>query len=316
MTHSARGAAAAGLAATVGSVRAEQATAQPADGKPRVVIVTHPGVYAKDYKIDSGVVAKMVEVGMKELTGKTSEKDIWQQVAQPGERITVKWNEMGWRPIETRPELRAVVAGAFSRCGGHDPKKVFLYSRIECKGDAARIVKVPIPNRGEDAKLRKLITDHTDAIVNLPVLKTHSGKGVCISMKNHFGSIANPSTFHSWDNDNDMGKSIVQLNMFPAIRNKTRLIIVDALRPQWDHGPLHVPSCRWKYNGLIFGFDTVAVDAVGLQILEEKRKAVARRPGRGWQLKWAHRMVDYAQEKGLGVADLNRIDLKRVEMKA
>ncbi|MBN1345068.1 MAG: DUF362 domain-containing protein [Phycisphaerae bacterium] len=311
LLDSAKGAAALSLAS--GASVASAADAAPS--KSRVVIVTHPGVLLKDYQIDAGVLNKMVEVGIKTLTGKQSDKEAWQQIAQPGQRITVKWNEMGWRPIETRPELRGVVSGSLSRHGGNDPEKVFMFSRIECKGDAASIVEVPIPNRGKPAKLRKLLIDYTDCLINMPVLKTHSGKGVCISLKNHFGSIANPSTFHSWENANDMGKSIIELNMFPAIRTKTRLIIVDAIRPQWDHGPLHSPSCRWPLNTLIFGFDTVAVDAVGTDILEQKRKTISKFK-KTWQLVPARKMLAYGQEKGLGVADLNRIEIQRVELKA
>ncbi len=313
LADSARGAAAAGMASLAGPSMAAAGEAAPR--RSRIVIVTHPNALLKGYQADSGVLSKMVEAGIKALTGKQSNVEAWQQVAQPGQRVTIKWNEMGWRPIETRPELRGVAAGALSREGGLEASKVFLFSRIECKGDAARIVRVPIPNRGKDAKLRKLLTDHTDCLINLPVLKAHNGKGVCISLKNHFGSIANPRDFHSWDNKNDMGKSIIELNAYPAIRDKTRLIIVDALRPQWDHGPLHAPGCRWSLNALIFGTDTVAVDAVGLDILEQKRKTISKLR-RKWQLPYARKMLAYGEQKSLGVADLNRIDVERIELKA
>ncbi len=316
LAKSAREAAAVGLASASAS-SALRAAEAPRD-KSRVILVSHPGALLKDYRVDTGVLSKMIEVGMKALTGKTSNTEAWQQIAQPGQRITAKWNEIGSRAIQTRKELRDAVAAGFSSHGKHDPSKVFMFSRIECKGDAARIVKVPIPHRGKDAKLRKLLTDHTDCLVNLPVLKSINFKSVSISLKNHFGSIANPWDFHTWDNGNDMGKTIIELNCHPAIKDKTRLIIVDALRPQYEFGPISHPRFRWRMNTLMFGVDTVAIDAVGLDIIEQKRKTCewVKKHGRNWQFPWARRMLAYGEQRGLGIADLNRIEIERIELKA
>lgn len=312
LAKSAREAAAVGLASS--TVRAAQTPRE----KSRVLLVSHPGVMDEKYRVDPAVLSKMVQVGLKSLTGKTSIRDAWQHVAKPGERITAKWNEIGFRPIETRKELRGAVLAGLTGPGGHDASKVLMFSRIECKGDAASIVKVPIPHVEKDAKLRKLFTHHTDCLINLPVLKSINFKSVSISLKNHFGSIANPWDFHTWDNGKDMGKTIIELNCHPGIKDKTRLIIVDALRPQWEFGPLSRPQFRWRMNTLMFGFDTVAIDAVGLDIIEQKRKKCdwLKKHGRNWQFPWARRMLSYGEEKGLGIADLNRIEIERIELKA
>ena len=314
LIDSAKGATAAGLATA--AAPAPLPGADAAASKARVVIVTHPKAMDSLHRTNPEAVSTMLEAGMKALTGKASYKDAWQQVVQPDQRITIKWNEMGWWPIETRKEIRTGIADHLASRAGFDRSKVFLFSRDECEGDAATIVKIQIPNRGKEAKLRRLLVDFTDAIVNVPVLKTHDGMGVSISMKNHFGSIANPSDYHAWDDPKDMGKSIVELNAYPPIKDRTRLIIVDALRPQWDHGPLHMSRFRWRMNAMIFATDTVAVDAVGLDILEKKRRETGKFRRTKWQLHYGRRMLTYAEKMGLGVADLGRIEIERVQLKA
>jgi len=314
LIDSAKGAAAGVTVASAPSVsRAEEATAP----NSRVVIVTHPGALTKGNQADSTVLGKMIDVGIKALTGKSSDAEAWAQIAQPGQRVTMKWNEMGWRPIQTHPELRRVVTDALVRHGEVDEAKVFQFSRREAKGQAGRLVDVPIPSFGKPARLRRLFTDFTDCLINLPVLKAHRSRGVCISMKNHFGSIANPRDYHPGSRywEGNLGKSIVELNLHPAIKDKTRLIVCDALRPQWDQGPLHAPGRRWNENALIFAFDTVAIDAVGLDIIEKKRKTVSSLR-RKWKLPYAREMLAYGQKEGLGVADLNRIEVERIELKA
>jgi hypothetical protein len=59
----------------------------------------------------------------------------------------------------------------------------------------------------------------------------------------------------------------------PPIRTKHRLTILDALIVQYHKGPSF--HARWaeRRETLVFGLDPVAVDAVGLDIVEGRRKA-------------------------------------------
>jgi len=64
----------------------------------------------------------------------------------------------------------------------------------------------------------------------------------------------------------------------PEVKGKTRLVLVDALFPLCDRGPQVNPRYRWAYNGLIAGTDPVAVEAVCLRIIEEKRRDLRGEP--------------------------------------
>jgi uncharacterized protein (DUF362 family) len=301
---------AAGVAAVAAEAAARAADVPP--GTSRVIIVTHPGALVTGYRADPGILSRMLEAGIKELTGAESDKAAWSQIAEPGQRVTMKWNELGGSRIWTHPELRQLVMEALARHAGVEKARILDYSHDEVSGEAAQTVDVPIPGRDKPGHLRRLFTDFTDVLINLPTLKTHLGKGLSVALKNHFGSITNPSDFHYWDTQ-EMHKSVVELNAHPAIKGKTRLIVCDALQPQWDQGPTHTPGLRWNLNALLFGFDPLAVETVGLDIIEQKRKAVGQLGAR-WQLPYARKMIAYGQEKGLGVGDLNRIEVERITL--
>jgi hypothetical protein len=66
--------------------------------------------------------------------------------------------------------------------------------------------------------------------------------------------------------------------MFPAIRQKVRLTICDALTAQYEGGPSYMPQWSWPYNGLIVARDPVALDYTGWQILERKRAEKGMKP--------------------------------------
>ncbi len=312
LCDSAKAAAGALTVQGIGEVVAD--TSAPREGA-RVVVVHHPRAILQGYQADSGVLWKMLEVGMKTLTGRTSTKQAWQDVSQTGQRVTMKWNELGGRQIWTHPELRNLVEAGLTQYAGLEGDRIRQFSRHEARGDEAQTTEVPIPYRGEPAKLRRLFTDFTDCLINMPVLKVHRSMGISAALKNHYGSITNPSRFHYWPQG--MGKSIVELNLCPAIRHKTKLVICDALRPQWDQGPMPAPGRRWNENALLFGFDPLAVDAVGLNIIEEKRRTIDRFQRRSrWQLLYARDMLAYGEKKGLGIGDIQRIEVERIDMKA
>jgi len=138
----------------------------------------------------------------------------------------------------------------------------------------------------------------------------HSGTGASIAMKNHFGSINNPSAFHGWTHG-EMAKSIAELNALEPIRKRTRLVIVDATRPLFNGGPQDKPEFRWTFGGLIVGTDPVAVERVGLDILEKKRQEHQDKP---WPATDGRKVVDWADKIGLGHAKLNHIDLVRISL--
>ena len=73
-------------------------------------------------------------------------------------------------------------------------------------------------------------------------------------MKNHYGSILNPSDLHGNECDPYLGA----LNAADLIKNKSRLILVDGLRGIYNGGPRDKPQWRWQPNCIMAGTDPVA----------------------------------------------------------
>ena len=86
-------------------------------------------------------------------------------------------------------------------------------------------------------------------------------------MKNHFGSIASPFKLHSTIHD-----SIAALNSHDLILEKTRLIVVDGIFTSWKWINGRDQQYVKKTNMLLMGYDPVALDYIGWQLIENIRR--------------------------------------------
>jgi len=85
---------------------------------------------------------------------------------------------------------------------------------------------------------------------------------------------------------------------------------VDALRPLCHGGPQVNPQYLWNYAGIIVGTDGVAVDRVGLDIIQKRRNEVR---GEEWPVSPPPKHVAVASTKyHLGEANLDRIEVIEV----
>ncbi|MBD3181158.1 DUF362 domain-containing protein, partial [Candidatus Poribacteria bacterium] len=160
------------------------------------------------------------------------------------------------------------------------------------------------------SRLSNIISRQCTATVNVPVLKDHNIAGLSLSLKNYFGAIENPNKFHG----NNCSPYVADLYLSPHIKDKNKLIISDAITILYEGGPT---NCRerymWNYNGLIIGTDPVAVDQIGLMLLEEKRTAegLPTLAELGRDVKYIPIAAD--PEHSLGVNDPERIHVIEID---
>lgn len=138
----------------------------------------------------------------------------------------------------------------------------------------------PFDMQGNSAYLSRILTGAT-YIINAPVLKEHFEAGLTFALKNHVGSVDNAKKlFHEPPEPGNFihaflgrGKPkqerIALINAAPDIREKTKLIVGDALFGIYQRGPDGSP--QFIYNGLIVGTDPVAVDYQARQIINQER---------------------------------------------
>jgi uncharacterized protein (DUF362 family) len=176
---------------------------------------------------------------------------------------------------------KAVVAGLLA--AGVPADKITIWDRedkhlIVCGYEINRGLGVKVMGTGWDAqptksgslngKLATLVSDPAiTAIVNVPVLKTHSISGITLAHKNLYGSIDNPGAHHG----NGCDPYLTDLNALPCIKDRTRLILADALRPVGEGGPSAQPQHTWSYGAILAATDPVAIDSLGAQILDAWR---------------------------------------------
>jgi len=306
------GAAMAGLPT---AMEAAEKAARGSGGKSRVVIAKDIGILKGD-EIQPQVLRKTLDRGIARLTNSKSAVDGWKKLFKPDDVVGLKVNCLFGKGVSTHPEVaRAVVQGLVS--AGVKEDNIIIWDRAT--GDLVKVGYKPNRNGGvkcygDDGdwgelieqgsfkgRITKIISEKVTCFVNVPILKTHGISGISLCLKNHYGSFDNPGSHHG----NGCNPAMADFSAISVVKKKTRLVVVDALRPQYDQGPGLKADAQWDYHSLMLGFDPVAVDAQGLRIIQEKRREMGLQPLEDKKTAW----LASAQERGVGVCDLDKIEL-------
>jgi uncharacterized protein (DUF362 family) len=320
-------AAAAGTLAACSGILKNPAHAAEDSGKSRLVIVRNPEVLlddgGKEERIQKDILAEMLARAVQELTGLRDAEAAWGSLFKPDDVVGIKVNCLGSRGATTHPEVAHAVADALVRVG-LEPSNIIVWDRstsdlrssgytINRSGDGVRVLAndddwedEPTITGTFNGRLTKIITRDITALINIPFMKDHQLAGITGALKNHYGSFHNPMSCHG----NRCDPYIADLNGIPAIRNKTRLIVMDALRPQAHGGPGLLREALWDYRGLLVSRDPVAVDAMSWRIIDERRKQM----GLPTVAEAGREPVSIvtAAARGLGVMDFDRMEIVRV----
>ncbi len=300
------GAAGVALGATGCAKASHAAVPNPAlpAGKSKVVIIRDQAPPKSDE-----LVAEMLERAMLELTGESENAAAWSRFVKPEDVVGVKINLM---MTPTSPAIsRAIVGGVKS--AGVAEKDIILWDRNEA-GRGLEGASVRNEKFGFDSKsLSRVVTDEATALINAPGLKVHFLAGVAVALKNWIGAVKNinvPDVGVAYSIHGDSCAECCMVNAIPAVRDKCRLIVVDATRPLFNGGPQVNPQYLWPYNGIIVGTDPVAVDAVCIEILEARRR---EHKGADWPISPPPKHVYLAEEKyKLGHSKLENIEVVKL----
>jgi uncharacterized protein (DUF362 family) len=315
---------ASGTQATTIANKIEAARVQLPAGRPRVVLVRSKKALTDGYDADRGVLRAMLDAGLVALSGQKDASAALAKYFRPGERVGLKINGLAGRKAATHVELvdelsvllgkaniegrqqivfdrfaRDLTASGFStqprgyRCVGNDEA-----------GHEEELVQMP----SSASRLTRVLTAQVDCVLNLPILKQHMLAGMTGALKNNFGCIHNPNKMHLDNCD----PYVAEVNAVPEIRNKQRLVIMDALRPVLDNGPSYQPGMAEVANVLLFATDLVAVDTVALGILEALR-AKRELPTLA-KAGIAPTYLATASKMGLGVSNRAGIDVVTIEV--
>jgi hypothetical protein len=248
--------------------------------KTRVVLIRHNDALDETSKHNAEIIQQMLDEAVMKLLNKKDAADAWKLLVKSDDIVGIKTNV--WRYLPTPPELEGAI------------KKRLLDVGVKEEN-------IGLNDRGvrNDPVFQK-----ATALINTRPLRTHywSGIGGCIKNLITFGE--RWPDYHP-DSCADLG---LLLNL-PQVQGKIRLNILSVLNPQFHgRGAHHFdPRYVWNYKGLIVSTDTVAVDAVGLKLIQAKRR---EHFGEEVELETTTKHVNVAGEKHkVGVSDLSRIEL-------
>jgi len=321
------------LAAAAGLLAGCRSTVSPAerragimkiypDRPSKVVRARHAGVWNGD-ALAPQAIRQMLDASITELTGLNDARQAWAVLFDSTERIAIKVNAFRNSIIWTHVPLVMAVTECLQEAGVPAEQIVifdYYTSELEeagfpvnkdgpgvrCYGtdvsytEGFQVVETPI-------KLSNIVVN-CDALINMPILKSHMIAGISFAMKNHYGTLENPAALHY---GKYIDRGMAELNALPPIKERTRLIIGDTLtaniryRNSWPYWREAVTG-----DALLMSFDPVAHDTVGLQTFVQLLTAdggdTASATAR------ATPWLAGGAEVGLGTDDMSHIELVEI----
>ena len=244
----------------------------------KVIQTHHSGVWSNKTLVP-GALRQMLDASITKLTGLNDARSAWAALFRPGEKIAIKVNAFSNSIIWTHVPLVLEVTKSLQEAGIpaenitiYDYRTIELTSAgfsvnvdqpgVRCTGMDSNFSHESTQVLSKSINLAKILKE-CDALINIPVLKSHMLSGISFAMKNHFGSIYFPDLLHSYEM-----KEIAALNAIPEIKDRTRLIIGDALAANLRYANSY-PYWKqdWIGDSIFMSFDPLAHDSMGLKLL-------------------------------------------------
>jgi uncharacterized protein (DUF362 family) len=286
------------------------------DVPSRVVQARHGGAWNGDV-LQPEALSNMLDGAITRLTGLEDVGAAWDVLFDADERIAVKVNTIGGARHWTHASLVMAIVDRLQEVGV-PAEQIVIFDRrtselqgagyavnqdgagVRCHG-TGDLYTAGWQLMGIDVKLSNILLG-CDALINVPVLKQHSMSGISFAMKNHYGTFDIPGRFH----EERLGRGIAELNALPPIKDRTRLIIGDALAVVHSGWRSATPG-----DSILMSFDPVAHDAVGLSIYGQTMAGEGRPDQAAAPL--AASWLASGAELGLGTDDLRNVELVEVD---
>jgi hypothetical protein len=222
----------------------------------------------------------MLDEALSTLLAEKEPIQAWKQVIKPSDVVGIKSNIMNYLPTTT--EVEQIIK--------------------------RRVLDVGVPEENigiDDRGVRKNpVFQKATAIINVRPARTHHWSGIGGCIKNPIMYSSRPSDYHS-----DSCADLATLWDHFDLRKRVKLNILLMLNPQFHSVGPHSYANKyvWEYKGILVSQDPVAVDAVGLRIIQAKRLEYF---GEDKPLQTPAKHIRLADTRHhLGVSDPNKIEL-------
>lgn len=254
--------------------------------KSKVILIRDKNLLDASGNINKGVLQTMLDEAVPELTGDSDVSSAWKKVISPDDVVGIKSNH--WSRLRTPVALEQLIKKRVMDAGVNEDN-------------------IGIADRGI---LNNSIFKNSTALINSRPMRTHDWAGVGSLIKNYILFHPKPFEYHP-----DTCADLAEIWKKPMVKGKTRLNILVMITPLFHGvGPHHFnEKYTWKYNGLVVGFDPVAVDATGLRIIQARRREFF---GEERPISPSPHHIELADTRhNLGNADFNNIELVKLGWK-
>jgi len=244
----------------------------PGTPPSRVVKVVAPEV-VNNAAVHRPLLREMVHKAVTTLAQTRLEKDAWHSFLASDDIIALKFNRSAQAKLGTTEPMAETLIQSLVEAG-------FSPEQIVCIEEPAGLAKrngTTPPLRGFSSSETKfasgtdrlaMVLDQVDAIINVPFLKTHNIAGLTCSLKNlSHALVKHPARYH----ENRCSPFISDIVSLPAIREKLRLNVVDALRVVYRGGPEASTGAIRNHGMILASTDPVSIDTIGLEVLNDTR---------------------------------------------
>jgi hypothetical protein len=250
------------------------------DSKTRVVLIRNKDVLDKNGNINVETLQQMLDEAVQKIFGAPDALSAWKKIIKSTDVVGIKTNV--WSYLRTPVELEETVEKRVREAG---------VSKDNISIDDRDVLDNPIFQRAT-------------VLINTRPMRTHYWSGVGSLLKNYIMFTESPADYHP-----DSCADLAALWKLPIVKGKTKLNILVMLTPLFHSVGAHGYSSEyvWSYKGLIVGVDPVACDAVGLKIIQAKRKSYFKEDK---PLNPPAKHIELADTRHhLGTADLSKIEL-------
>ena len=267
-------------------------TPQPlaAPSGPARVVEVHDESAVTSSGFDAVKVKAMVLAGIKELAGETDVKQAWKTLIPdflPSMRIGLKVNCLNANLYNSNEVMLALIETLTADLGA-DSQNIWVWDRrtdelirskltestlgVKCAGTLVSTGDPSGPGYESQAEcvidrethLSKILTTETDITINLALLKTHNVSGITGALKNVYGCIDNPGSYHSGFNS-----YMPALYRLDNLRKPFRLHITEGLKAVTKGDTTDYPDAA--PGRLLFSQDPLALDYHSLQLVNTLR---------------------------------------------
>ena len=265
-------------------------------------------------KLDSRVVAVMMDRAAMLATGTTRIDDAWRSLAGPSDRVGILLDA---QDPPASLDIVDVLIDRLVRVGVRaanvviwaQDERVLFSAGLLVGSNPDGVGTLGADSEGYRGGLSRIVVDECDVLINLARLRVKPRLGLWGALANLLACVPEDERIRLMANPAELASVAAR----PSAKRKFVLHLLDAMQPNYAPGPVSIPP-YWQCGAILASRDAVALDCSGQQLLEDERGQVKGAP---WPLEPAPSYLKAACETyNVGQCDPAKVTVLKSEVGA